>query len=435
MHVLAAALEAVDPTQAVRNTIGLEGNLLRIQQETYLLNRDRRVVLIGAGKAGAPMAQAVVEVLGDDIDAGMVIVKDGYLGDAPNYGPVTLVEAGHPIPDLRGIAGARRITQLLKGLSAEDLVVCLISGGGSALLLSPVEGVSLTAMQDLTAHLLSCGASIQEINTLRKHLDQVKGGQLAKLAAPARLVSLILSDVVGDSVDSIASGPTAPDPTTFQEALSILERYGLVNTVSPAIIEHLQRGVIGEILETPKPGDPLFNRVQNVIIASNLQAAQAAIQQAQVEGFHTALLSTYIQGEARQAGKFLSAIARQIALTGDPVPRPACLVAGGETTVTLQGDGLGGRNQELALSAAIDLAGIPEVMLVTLATDGGDGPTDAAGAVVTGETFARASEMGLDHFNYLTRNDAYRFFDPLGDLIRCGPTCTNVNDLAFIFAF
>lgn len=435
IRILSAALGAVDPYQAVRRVFHREDQYLRIQDKTYPLNAGQKVVVIGAGKAATPMSLAIEDVIGRDQVRGMVITKEGHLGNPGQVSSVEILEAGHPIPDQRGVEGTRKIITLLEGLSEEDLVVCLISGGGSALLVDPAGGVSLEAIQDITSRLLACGADIQEINTLRKHLDRVKGGQLARLAAPAQLASLILSDVVGDGLDAIASGPTAPDPTTFQQSLATLERYGLVESVSQEIVRHLRRGISGEIPETPKADDPLFSRVRNFIIGSNLQAAQAAVKKAQDEGFNVALLSTYIQGEARQAGKLFSAIARQIDRTGDPLSRPACLVAGGETTVILRGQGKGGRNQELALSAGLDLVDIPDVLLVALATDGGDGPTDAAGAMVTGETVSRSRDLGLDPVNFLERNDSYHFFDSLGDLIRCGPTQTNVNDLVFLFAY
>jgi len=289
-------------------------------------------------------------------------------------------------------------------------------------------------MQALTRELLACGASINEINTLRKHLDQVKGGGLARMAQPAALATLVLSDVVGDPLDVIASGPTVPDPTTFADAYAILERYGIVERIPPPIVAHLCRGIAGAVAETPKAGDALFERVQNLIIGSNRQAAEGALEAAQAEGFNAMLLTTYLQGEAREVGRVLAALAREIAATGRPVSRPACVVAGGETTVTLRGDGMGGRNQELALATAADLAGLRDVLLVTLATDGGDGPTDAAGAVVTGATLDQARGLGLDPAAQLARNDAYPFFAALGDLLRPGPTQTNVNDLTFVFA-
>jgi hydroxypyruvate reductase len=314
-----------------------------------------------------------------------------------------------------------------------DLVICLISGGASALLTMPVTGVSLADLQALTSLLLACGANINEINTLRKHLDQVKGGQLARLAQPARVASLILSDVVGSPLDVIGSGPSVPDSSSFADAYAVLERYGLLGKAPVSIVKYLQRGCQGGAPETPKPDDPLFDRVQNVIIGSNQQAADAALQEALAEGFSAMLLTTYLQGEARQAGRWLAAIARQIASNGQPLQPPACLVVGGETTVTILGDGQGGRNQEMALGAVEDLANLPGAVLVTLATDGGDGPTDAAGAVVTGETLQRALQLGLRPGDYLRRNDAYHFFQGLGDLLVTGPTGTNVNDLAFLF--
>jgi hydroxypyruvate reductase len=382
------------------------------------------------------MARAITDALGDRLFGGVVIVKDGYSQPCEGFKPsqgLRILEASHPLPDERGLRATQAIIELLRSCQPDELVICLISGGASALLTAPVKGVSLTDLQALTRLLLACGASINEINTLRKHLDQVKGGQLARLAQPARLVTLILSDVVGDVLDVIGSGPTVPDSTSFADAYAVLERYGLLGQAPPSIVDYLQLGCQGGIPETPKPDDPLFNRVQNVIVGSNLQAAEAAREQALAEGFNAMLLTTYLQGEARQAGRWLAAIARQIVSTGQPLLPPACLVVGGETTVTLLGDGLGGRNQEMALGAVTDLAGLPGVLLVTLATDGGDGPTDAAGAVVTGETLQRATRLGLHPGNYLSRNDAYHFFQALGDLFVTGPTGTNVNDLAFVF--
>jgi len=310
-------------------------------------------------------------------------------------------------------------------MTESDLVVCLISGGGSALLTAPVDGVSLADMQALTAALLGCGASIDEINTLRRHLDRVKGGGLARAAAPARVIGLLLSDVVASPLEAIASGPTAPDPTTSADALAVLARYDLRRRVPGSILNALESN-----RETPKPGDALFARVHNLIVGSNAVSAQAALSQAEREGFRARLLTTALQGEAARVGRDLAAELRRVA------SRPACLCAGGETTVTL-GDapGRGGRNQELALAAVADLAGLPDVMLVTLATDGEDGPTDAAGAVVTGGTLACARALGLDPDDYLRRHDAYAFFDALGDLLKPGPTGTNVNDLTFLFAF
>ncbi len=432
-RVLAAALEAVDPRAAVLRFLRREGERLWVGERAYDLAAIRRIWVVGAGKAGYPMAQAAADVLGGRIGGGLVIVNEGYAPPQRNLRGIEVVEAGHPLPDERGAQATRRMAALLEGAGAGDLVLCLLSGGGSALLTAPAPGVSLADVQALTARLLACGASIAEINTLRKHIDLVKGGGLARWAAPADVAALILSDVVGDPLDVIASGPCVPDPSTYADGFEVLRRYELLAEVPAAIRSRLEAGLRGETPETPKPGDGLFERVQNVVVASNYQAAQAGLAQARREGWDALLLTTSLQGEARQAGRMLAAVARQAALTGEPVARPGCIVAGGETTVTLRGDGLGGRNQELALAAALDLAGLEGTLLAALATDGGDGPTDAAGAVVSGETAPRARAAGLDAQEHLARNDAYHFFAPLGDLLLPGPTQTNVNDLAFIF--
>lgn len=436
-RILASAIQAVDPKQAVHSHLIRSGNQLLVSGRSYNLVDYQRFIVIGAGKAGHPMASAIEEILPDHQFDGLVIVKDGYLAESSSstQHSIQLVEAGHPIPDSRGVVSTDRIIDILKQTNPETLVICLISGGGSALLVSPVEGVSLHDLQLLTSELLACGASINEINTLRKHLDRVKGGNLARLAAPAQVISLILSDVVADPLDVIASGPTIPDQTTFQEAIQILEQYQIKEKVPPPIQDYLLQGQEGNKSENPKPSDPIFRNVNNLIIASNQQAAQAALNQAQTEGLNSLLLTSYLQGEASQAGRFVASLARQIAKDGQPIPRPVCIILGGETTVKLTGSGKGGRNQELALGAVSDLANIRDVVLVSLATDGGDGPTEAAGAVVTGETLTRASQANLSPLTFLANNDAYHFFQHLNDLIITGPTNTNVNDLVFLFAF
>lgn len=437
-RILSAALQAVEPAHAVRRHLARRGEVLLAAGRTYDLRRLRHLWLIGAGKAAVPMAWAVAEVLGEDLSGGLIITKYGHggpLAASLRARGVVTHEAGHPLPDAHGVAATHTLLEHLATCNDQDLVLLVLSGGGSALLTAPAEGISLEDLQHLTSLLLACGASIHEINTLRKHLDRVKGGGLARLAAPAHLLVLVLSDVVGDPLDVIASGPAVPDPTTYADALAILERYGLTPQVPPAILAHLQRGAAGTIPETPKPGDPLFERVHTLIVGNNYQAAQAALTQARSEGFHALLLTTHLQGEASQAGRFLAALARQVAATGEPLPRPACLILGGETTVTLRGDGRGGRNQEVALGAVADLAGLEEVLLLTLATDGGDGPTEAAGAVVSGASLARAQALGLNPHAYLARNDSHTFFHALDDLLITGPTQTNVNDLAFLFAF
>jgi glycerate 2-kinase len=438
LGILQAALQAVDPGEAVHRCMKLAENQLALGERVYLLDKVNSIRIVGAGKAGYPMAKAAVEIIGARLSDSVVIVKDGHLGSVlSDYPQLCFIEASHPVPDQRGVLGTRRIQEVMKDLQPDDLVIALISGGGSALLTAPADNISLADLRKLTADLLACGATIQEINTLRKHLDLVKGGGLARMVAPAQLATLILSDVVGDPLDVIASGPTVPDPTKFVDAYAILDRYHLIDKTPPAILERIQRGLRNEIQDTPKQGDPMFEGVNNVIIGSNFRAAQAALVAAEEAGFHSLLLTTYLQGEARQAGRMLASLLRQIAATGQPLPRPACLVAGGETTVTLSPGipGLGGRNLELALSAAIELGAIADIMLVALATDGGDGPTDAAGAVVSGETLARAKALGLEAPDFLRRNDSYHFFAALDDLLKTGPTQTNVNDLIFLFAF
>jgi glycerate 2-kinase len=427
--VMAAALEAVDPGVAVREHLRRDKNQLLISGKSYDLSAYERIVLVGAGKAGAPMAQVSVELLGDYLEGGLVIVKEGYLGD-PIDPVIEILEAGHPIPDQRGQDATLRMLDMLDGLGRNDLVLFLISGGGSALMHVPVEGVSLGDLQQLTATLLAVGADITEINTLRKHLDRVKGGGLARAAAPAEMVTLVLSDVIGDPLDVIASGPTVPDSSTFQDAWMVLERYSILDQIPVSVREHLSRGVRGEIPDTPKRHDPIFKRGAHIIIGNNRRAAEAAARAARSSGFRTLVLTSRLQGEACQAGKILGALARQFGRAAGSAP--LCLIAGGETTVTVSGDGHGGRNQELALGAVEELAGLAGVGLLALATDGGDGPTDAAGAVVTGESLERAMLLGLDPRAYLARNDAYHFFDLLGDLLKPGPTQTNVNDLTFL---
>ena len=381
------------------------------------------------------MALAAAEILGDSLTSGIVITKAYATKLAIDNCELTIVNAAHPVPDQNGIDGSEKIIDLLETTSKSDLVLYLISGGGSALLTAPAENISLDNLQQLNRSLLACGASIGEINTLRKHLSRVKGGNLARLAQPAQVAALILSDVIGDPLDVIASGPTVPDPTHYSDALLILEKYAITNQIPSAIHAHLTAGLNGEIAETPKSGEATFDQVNNIIVGNNYQSAQAGLAQAQALGLNTLLLTTYLEGEARTIGPALAAIARQIDQTGDPVPRPACIIAGGETTVIIQGGGLGGRNQELALSAVSPLAGLANTYLISLATDGDDGPTDAAGAVVTGNTLSQAQLKKLNHAQFLENNDAYYFFEPLGDLLKPGPTLTNVNDLSFIFVF
>jgi glycerate 2-kinase len=441
MRLVQAALEAVDPAAAVHEAVRLEGDRLTIRETgpeagevSYDLSRVDRILVIGGGKAGAPMAHALHQILGKRVTGGWINVKEGHLVDATLPQTLTIQEAGHPIPDEAGRSGAEHILNLAQSAEERDLIFCLISGGGSALLPLPAPGITLADLQALTDALLRCGATINEINAVRKHCSQMKGGQLARAASPATVISLILSDVVGNPLDVIASGPTVPDTTTFADAQAILHKYDIVDDVPERILAHLNRGLEGQVAETPKLGDPIFDRVRNVVIGSNAIAARAACAEAQAAGFNALVLSTYIEGEAREVARVMAGIAKSLLAEGWPIARPACVIAGGETTVTVRGSGKGGRNQELALAAALALEGWEGVTLVTLATDGTDGPTDAAGAIADGQTIGRANERGLSGTEHLAENDAYPFFDRLGDLIRTGPTNTNVNDLLFIIA-
>ena len=430
-RIMAAALAAADPAEAVRRAVKYDGNILKVGGHSYALDEVGRVFVLAVGKAAAAMAGALIPLLNNKFIDGILVTK--YMPSNP-IGTLKIIQSGHPVPDERSLYAGGQVADLLSEMTEDDLVFCLLSGGGSALMTLPVEGVEMADLQALTASLLVCGASIAEINTLRRHLDRLKGGGLARLASQAHVVSLILSDVVGDPLEAIASGPTAPDPTTCADALRIIAFYGLRSTLPAAVVSALERGI-----ETPKPGDDCFGKVQNIIIGSNIRSAQAALTQARREGFHQLLLTTHLQGEASQAGRIFASILRQVAGAGQPAQLPACLIAGGETTVALRslsaGSGRGGRNQELALGAVNDLAGLTGVMLVTLATDGEDGSTDAAGAIVTGDTLQRAQALGLDIYDHLQRNDSYAFFGALDDLLKPGPTGTNVNDLVFLFAF
>ena len=432
MQLLQTVLHAVDPFTAVTRHLKVEGDRLVVNEQVYNLDDYDRIIVVGAGKASAPMVQAVETTLRDHPISGQVTVKDGYVAKTER---VTLHEASHPIPDERGVEGARKIRDLLETAGERDLVIAVISGGGSALLTMPVEGVTLGDKQALTDLLLRSGATINEINTVRKHLSQMKGGKLARIAYPAPVIALIMSDVVGNPLDVISSGPTSPDPTTYADALEVLRRYKLLDKAPASAREYLERGARGEVEETPKPGDAVFATVQNVVVSSNFQAGDAAKQLASSWDFNTLLMTSLLQGEAREVARVIAAIAKEVVRSGNPAMRPACLIFGGETTVTVQGSGKGGRCTELALATAIEIDGLMDIAILVAATDGTDGPTDAAGASISGETMHRASELGLNPYAFLENNDSYTFFDRLGTLIKTGPTNTNVNDLIFVLLF
>jgi glycerate 2-kinase len=417
-----AALAAGEVGPLLRRSFQRRGDMVQVGDRAVDLSRIDRVFVLGCGKAGAAMALAVEDLLCDRISAGFVVVKDGHLAATRT---VVLAEAGHPVPDARGVQAARRLLELASGAAAADLVIVLVSGGGSALTPAPAADVSLAEKQTVTRSLLAAGAAIGELNTVRKHLSRFKGGQLARAAAPALVVTLVLSDVIGDPVDVIASGPTAPDPTTFQEALNILRMRGLLADAPFSVRERLQAGARGEVLETPKPRDPIFGRVGHVIIGNNQLVVDAAVERARSLGYHSEVLTRELQGEARHTAQVLVERARAL----EP---PACLIAAGETTVTVRGRGRGGRCQEFALAAALIIEGDNSLTVLAAGTDGTDGPTDAAGAVVDGSTITRGRQAGLDMQAALDDNDSYRVLRATGDLIATGPTNTNLLDLYLV---
>lgn len=435
-EVMSAALAAVDPAAAVRAAMRREDMTISVGGRCYKLNQGGRVFVVGGGKAGAPMTQAAHECLGDVVAAGLVVVKEGHTGSAGDrVGNIEIVEASHPVPDERGVRAANRIRSMLRErVGADDLAIVLLSGGGSALLTLPVPGVSLEDLRQMIDVLLNSGATINEVNCLRKHCAQIGGGGLANFAAHARIATLILSDVIGSPLDVIASGPTVPDPTTFDDASEIVGRYELEGRLPATIINRLRRGHAGGEPETLKPDSAVWGNVHNVVIANNRIAAEACVAAARERGIDARVLTTFLEGEAREVGRVAAGIARESVVQSERTNRSSLIVCGGETTVTVHGQGTGGRNQELALGAVAPLAGVNGASIATLATDGGDGATNAAGAVVTGETIDRARALNLDPTDALRRNDSYNFFAPLGALLRPGPTLTNVNDLLFIYA-
>jgi glycerate-2-kinase len=426
---LESALKAIDPKQIIKSKLSLKNSILHVDGYSFNLKKFKNVYVIGGGKASGSMAEALEQVLGKYIKSGFVNVPSG---SKHKTDIIELHEASHPIPDEAGVKGTRRMLEIAEQAKEDDLIVCLISGGGSSLMPLPRGEISIADKREITNDLLKCGATINEINTVRKHISDFKGGWLAKKAYPATILNLILSDVVGDPLDFIASGPTVPDSTSFGDAVKVLEKYGLWNNAPASIRKVLSDGKKGIIPETPKAGDEAFKKVFNVVVGNNRLASLIAQEHLKSEGLNTLLLTATLEGEARHVGIMLASIAREISTSGNPVPKPAGIIAGGETTVTVTGKGLGGRNQEIALAATRNLKGTNGVVVASLSTDGVDGPTDAAGAVVDGKTLDRAAEMRLTPEKYLAENDSYHFFSKLGDLIFTGPTGTNVNDISVI---
>jgi len=433
--IFKAGIRRVDPYEAVRRFLQRDGDRLVLGEtggDTIPLDLAafQHIYVVGGGKATAPMALALEALFGDRITQGIVNVKYGF---SETLERIEVVEADHPVPDQNGVEGTRRIMNLLEEAGEKDLVVSLISGGGSALLPQPAGGIRLEEKQAVTRKLLECGASIDEINAVRKHISASKGGQMARAAAPATTVNLMLSDVVGDRMDVIASGPFVPDESSFEEAWHILERYDLLESTPESVRRHLNQGRQGTQPETPKAEDAAFARVTNLIIGSNIQALEQAATHAETLGYRPLILSSTIEGETRDVAKVHAAIAREMLQSERPVPPPACVISGGETTVTIRGNGRGGRNQEFCLAAALEIAGLPErLVILSGGTDGNDGPTDAAGAVVDPRTVEKGKEAGLEAADFLDNNDAYTYFTATGELLMTGPTKTNVMDVRLI---
>ncbi len=417
LKILEEGLRASDPKKSVEEA--LEG----ISRE---IKAAERVFVIGFGKASASMAEACEEKIGGRIVGGAIIIPENV--DAKRLRRVRVFKGTHPTPSEASVESTRRLISICQGLTRRDLVICLVSGGGSSLLTLPAEGVTLEEKRMTTDILLKSGAEIKEINTVRKHLSSVKGGQLINFLKPAKVFSLILSDIVGDPVEHIASGPTSPDPSTFKDAYDIILKYDLMGKLPGSIVERIERGIRGEVPETPKPGDKVFKNVKNIIVSNNMKSLAAMEKKAVELGYNTLVLTSFAEGEAREVGRFLCGIIKQIATYDSPVKKPACLIVGGETTVTVKGRGKGGRNQELALSVLTNCGGLKNFVFASIGSDGIDGYTDAAGAVADFSTLENTCKKGLNPEVFLQDNDSYNFFKQTGDLIFTGPTGTNVND-------
>ncbi|MCG8565931.1 MAG: glycerate kinase [Desulfobacterales bacterium] len=428
MQIFNAALDAVRPDRALIRHLKIENNILMAGEQHLDLDEIDQIIVVGAGKGAAPMAAALEEILGDRISQGKVCVK--YDHTVPTQ-RIELVEAAHPVPDGAGEAAAHGMLDLVAQAGERDLVICLITGGASALTPATVEGITLEQVQTMTRKLMAWGADIHEINTLRKHFSSFGGGQLAAAAMPARVISFIISDVIGDDLDVIASGPTTPDRSSYQDGLDILDKYRGKDQLPAPLVRHLEEGRNGRLPETPKPDHPAFARVTNILAATNAQALEAAAAKARDLGYATEILTATMDGEARERARELVETARKIHHNSH-VQTPVCLLAGGETTVTLKGRGKGGRNQEMALAAANHLIPGEDITLLCMGTDGSDGPTDAAGGFACPETLKAIQTNGLNPNHFLDQNNAYEFLHRTQSLVKTGPTLTNVMDLVLI---
>ncbi len=428
LDAVKAAVRAADPESFIREKVRFRGSNLAVGPVRLDLSGFERIFVVGGGKASLGMALGVDRLLGGWITDGLVNIPE-YLQVKLGNQRIRFNRARHPIPSKRGVRGVEKMVELVGRTSPRDLVICLLSGGASAMMPLPVAGLGLRDKQEVTRRLLASGASIGEVNTVRRHLSGVKGGRLAERFCPAMVLSLIISDVAGDRLEGLGSGPTAPDPSTYKDARRVLEKYDLWNDIPKTVRDIIEKGQAGLLNETPKPGSEIFRRVHNVIVGSNRESCTVAAETLRKKGYRTIVLTRSLEGEARSIGKIFSSILSDLNQGQLSLRRPVALVAGGETTVTVKGIGTGGRNQELVLSAALGIQDLPDVLVASAGTDGLDGPTDAAGAVADGTTVMRALRSGLDPGEFLANNDSYSFFKRLKDLIITGPTGTNVKDI------
>jgi len=435
--IFSRALDRVNPYKMIANFMSLQDSILTIQSETVALKenllRYNKIYVLGIGKASSKMALAIEHILGTRITGGSVITKYGH---AEKLHKINAMEAGHPIPDENSLKGARLLYETARDADENTLIINLVSGGGSALFSLPREGISLADMQQMTKILLDCGADIKEINCIRKHISQVKGGNFARISYPARMINIILSDVIGDRLDTIASGITVADKTTFIQAQRILRKYQIEDKIPLPIKRIIESGVAGKIPDTPKEGDPVFTNVSNILLGNNLVACKAARARGEELGYKPIFITASLSGEAREIARFYSSIAKEVDQNNSDLKKPALIIAGGETTVTIKGDGKGGRNQEMVLAFLIDLIESYEdfsnIYFLSAGTDGQDGPTDAAGAIVSFDVKSKIDRQRLDPWQFLENNDSYHFFEKTGNLYITGPTNTNVCDMQLL---
>ncbi len=428
VETLESTLASVDPHRLVSQHVERRGDKLLANHEITRLRDYDRVFLVGAGKASGAMAETLEGILGNRLKGGLIVVPTGQR--SPGLSRVKPIASSHPIPDESSVRAAKELVSLVEKLDDRDLLICVMSGGGSALVSLPAEPLTIADKGRVVQLVMNAGATIVELNTVRKHLSAIKGGWLARRSAAGKILGLHISDVVGDRLDSIASGPISPDPTTFSDAIEILRKYSLWESIPSVAAEILREGAKGDIPETPKASDPCFRKVSHHVVGNNRIACSSAQRYLRSKGVKTKMLSSSMTGEARHLGVFIGSLAREIVKSDEPFTKPCAFIVGGETTVSVTGSGLGGRNQECAMACAREIQGLGGVAMASIGTDGIDGPTDAAGAIVDGITLSRSEALKLDFDDLLAQNNSYRFFLPLKDLVMTGRTNTNVNDVA-----